>query len=153
MLFTFLGIYLLIVGVNGYKFLWTRYVFSNLEVIRKYPYLSYDEKMRIKLHRDYDFVMYVKRNTPDSAVIVMPPLSVKSIFRKNNGARSKLWDEYFLYPRKLVYADEKNNPLLEKGTHIMIMNTWGYDYLEKKYGIKYTRRDPYTVLPIKVEKR
>ena len=147
-----IGIYLLLAAVPGYKNMRDRFVLGNLKFILKNPALDYPEKMRIKFPRDYPFVMFVKQNTPDTAVIVMPPKSVKSVFKKTHGAQNKIWDEYFLYPRKLLYADEQDNPLMQKITHIMIINNWGYDFLEEKFGLSYPRKAAYTVLPVRREK-
>ncbi len=148
-LLTLLGIYLLLAGISGYRNLRDHFVRNNLKFILQNPGLSYEEKMRIKFPRDYPYVMFVKKNTPDSAVIVMPPRSVKSVFKKTHGAQNKIWDEYFLYPRKLLYADETENPLMQEVTHVMIINNWGYDFLEEKYGLNYPRKAAYTILPVR----
>lgn len=122
---------------------------ANLKFIVGWPSLPVEEKWKIKFPNDFSYIHFVKTNTPDSAVIVMPPNSFQSQLSSSNGAQNKIWAEYFLYPRKLVYADENDNPLLEQANYIMIVNYWGYDYLKEKYGIVIPMTAPYTVAPIR----
>ncbi|MFZ0391451.1 MAG: hypothetical protein WAN36_13415 [Calditrichia bacterium] len=132
----------------GYRAVTDVFIKRNLDFIRQQPGLTYDQKMAAKFPKDYPFVMYVKEATPDSAVILMPPRSVKSMLNATNGAQNKWWSEYFLYPRRLVYADDAGNPLLDSLTHILIINNWGYDYLLEHYQTSYTNKAPYAVLKI-----
>ena len=66
------------------------------------------------------------------------------------GVKSKLWNTYFLYPRKVVGENEKDSsPLYAQVTHVMIVDAWGYDKLT--YPV--SRKEKYAVLPIRMPGR
>jgi len=127
---------------SGYKWLSEEFVARNLEMIQKYPNLSEKEKGEMKLGFDFTYIDYVKTNTPENAIILFPPPSItlkdstpdQPKFRiTGGGIYTRLWDQYYLYPRKVVFASDSTNPLLSKITHVAVVNYWGYDKL--KYNV------------------
>ncbi len=152
-LLTLLACYLLLNSNAGYRGLKDNFIMNNVKFILARPNLTYDQKMGAKFPKDYPYVQFLKSNTPDSAVILLPPRSLKSMLGSTNGAQNKLWDEYFLYPRKLLNVDEKDNPLLAKVNYVAIINNWGYDYIQERYGIHYDKKVPYSVVPVREAKQ
>lgn len=139
-------------GIQGYKWVWDSLVIANLKIIRQNPNLSLEKKWEIKLGFDFSYLNYIKNNTPANAIILMPTYSEiyregeKSDFntRDSGGIKNKAWATYFLYPRKLVYPDEKDsNPYYEKANYVAIVNFKGYDRL--KYTL--TDKQKYQILP------
>jgi len=143
-------LYVLYKAVPGYQFVVDRLVLANLNIIQENPNLSTPKKFEAKLGFDYRFIHYVEQNTPEDAVILMPPDSIfaKSDFNKRGtwGVKTKTWDIYFLYPRTLISEQDSSRypELYHKITYVMIVNGWGYDKLNYRVQAEH----PYTVLPI-----
>ena len=132
-----LFILILYYNFSGYKWLWDSLVIRNLEIISQYPNMSIENKWEAKCKFDYTYVNFIKKNTPEDAIILMPsyneilPKGEKSDFLKTaGGIKNKAWATYFLYPRKLVYEDEgDSNPYYDKANYVAIVNFKGYDRL------------------------
>lgn len=143
-------LYVIYKSVPGYQFVLDRLVLANLKIIQENPNLTVNQKYEAKLGFDYRYIHYVKQNTPEDAVILMPPDSIfeKSDFNQRGawGVKKKTWDTYFLYPRTVISEqDSASYPeLYNKITHVMIVDGWGYDKLN--YAVQ--TKHPYTVLPI-----
>lgn len=143
---------LLYYNVRGYKWVWDSLVMGNLRIIRENPHLTLEKKWQIKCGFDFSYLNYIKSRTPEDAVILMPaysdiyPEGEQSDFNSTDagGIKNKAWATYFLYPRKLVYEDEKGaNPLYEKANYVAIVNSRGYDKLN--YPVE--NKEKYQVLP------
>lgn len=83
---------------------------------------SYGQKMHYQWGNYYDYMVFVKDNTPENATIVIPPQIAPWWTGTGNAALNR----YFLYPRKLVQYQKEDIPevkFLPKGTYIMI--AWG----------------------------
>lgn len=64
---------------------------------------SYDEKIKYSIGSVvYDYILFVKNNTPSESVILIPPQSYPWPYTSNAA-----YIRYFLYPRKLVNGREK----------------------------------------------
>jgi hypothetical protein len=107
---------------------------GNMETIRQYPDLTVDERNSIKLGASFNFLKYLRENTPENAVIYLPaqsaffPAGVKSPF--TGEPFNKLWATRFLYPRKIVTASEMgHNDYSDKLTHVAIVHGVGLDML------------------------
>lgn len=91
----------------------------------KYPHLTFDQKMLIKLGYDYQFLMYVRESTPKDAIILYPS---SAAFHKKGSPftqeiDNKIWATRFLYPRKLVLESEmKTNKYAGGITHVVVVN-------------------------------
>lgn len=137
--------------VDGYKWVRETLFKENLEFIKKYPTLNTDQKLEAKLGFDYAYIRMLKE-APENAVIIMPRRSLIDSVRKQNqafalnsgGIFNGTWSEYFIYPRKVVYEDDKaKNPLYKKATHVAILSYSGYEKLnyqvadssKKAYGV------------------
>jgi hypothetical protein len=74
---------------------------------------------------------YLRENTPENAVILLPPHSAIDTSEEMKFLNSAEWVEYFIFPRLCVGEDdkEKSKALYEKVTHVAIVNGWGYDKL------------------------
>jgi len=153
LLFSLILIIILYQKIPGYKWLWDSLVISNQKMIKKYPDLSLEQKFEIKCGFDYKYLHFVKNNSPEDAIILMPskedifPRGQKSDFntKGSGGIRNKAWATYFLYPRKLVYEVEKDeNPLYKKINYVAIVNYLGYE----KLNYEVNKKQKYNILPI-----
>lgn len=155
-LITAVVIFLLYKNIQGYQWVWDTLLVKNLNVMKQYSDLTIEQKWAIKLGFDYRYLEFMKKNTPEDAVILMPadsvlfPPGVKSEFTKESySVRNKAWATYFLYPRKIIYEKEINkNPLASKINYIAIANYRGYERLN--YSVKIKQK--YQVLPINIDR-
>ena len=75
----------------------------------------------------------------------MPPKEFIKKAGKFNRIFNKAWCTFFLYPRKIVYYDEKEtDPNYKKANYIAVLKNWGIDKI--KY--KITSDVQYGVFPI-----
>ncbi len=139
---------------RGYEWVFDTLVKGGLASVKKYEALTEVQKMEAKLGYTGSYFNYINKQTPDTAIIIMPPKETL----QTKGKKIKLdryitgrhWSNYFVYPRKFVYEDEKENfPVLyKKATHVAIMYAWGYHLLDYQVEGKVD----FTVLPIKRNK-
>lgn len=146
----------LIDNVRGYVWLKDKFLKSNLEKIKKFEDLTMDQKFEAYFRFDARFLFYIRDNTPDSALILMPPDSVIlpadgstdfNAKNKNQSVHSKQWASYFIYPRTFIYHRELEDypKAAESYTHVACINGWGYDKLD--YPLPQSQRSKYQVLP------
>ena len=102
-----------------------------------------------KLGLSHVYLRYVKENTPENAVILLPgkeafyPEGEERIF--SGEPYNKLWAIRFLYPRRVIIPSELGKtPWSEKVTHVAIVNGRGYEYLD--YEVE--QKAPHAVLPM-----
>lgn len=134
----------------GYKWVHETLIGANLKTIKKYKKLTFEQKQEAKMGFNAKYLNFIKNNTPDTAIILMPPDSIifpskgKSEFNKY--ITRKVWCSYIIYPRKIVYEREKHiSPLYDNVTHVAIINGWGYN----KLTYRVNNRSNYTIMPIK----
>lgn len=132
----------------GYNWVYNGLLKGNMQTINAYPDLSFDEKMGMKLNSSYSYLMYIKEQTPENAVILWPSgadfMKEKSPFSGELG--NKTYALRFLYPRKLVTPNELGKSHFEKEiTHVAIVNGCGFDQLP------YSINQPFEhgILPVK----
>ena len=140
--------------VDGYKWVRETLFKENLDFIKKNGSLTTDQKLEAKLGFDYAYVRMLK-DSPENAVILMPTRTYIDTIRKQNQAISMnsagifnaTWSEYFLYPRKIVFEDERDkNPLYKKVTHVAILSYRGYEKLN--YQVADSSKIAYGILAI-----
>lgn len=139
-------IYLVINNFGGYEFVWNKLVKENLELIEQYPNITTEQKYAVKAKDDFQYLNFLKNQTPDSAIILMPP---DSLLRRDEDPfkqlSNKAYCKYFVYPRKLVYERDKDtDPLYGKATHIAVFDYWGY----QKLGYMPQNRQQYGIIPL-----
>jgi len=145
-------VFFLYKNIQGYQWVWDSLVIKNLEIVNQHSDLTNEQKWAIKLGFDYRYLEFLKKNTPENAVILMPadsalfPQGVKSEFTKESySVRNKAWATYFLYPRKIVYEKELlKSPYASQITHVAIANYRGYERLN--YSV--VKKQKYHVLPV-----
>lgn len=116
----------------AYHWVYNGLLRDNMKLIRKYPKLTFDQKMWLKLGASYKYFMFLKQKTPDTAVILYP--SQKAFQKKGSPFKHEIYNKTyatrFLYPRKLVLESElKNSKYADEITHIAIVNREGADRL------------------------
>lgn len=109
------------------------------------PKLTTDAKRFFKIP-NYWYLKYLRENTPENAVILLPPSAAVDTSSEMKFMSHSDWVEYFIYPRLCVSEDEKMSKpeLYAKANYVAIVFGWGYDklhYVPAKY-------EPEIVLPI-----
>jgi len=77
---------------------------------------SYDEKMERTFGLYYDFMVFIRQNTPPNAIIAAP-----QGFRIGPYPLGGGYSTYFLYPRRMVSGTDVGLPLGEPVTHVVIV--------------------------------
>lgn len=118
-----------------YHWVYSGLLKENMEMIKKYPDLTFEEKMQMKLGADYEYLHVIRQSTPPNAVILYP--SQKAFQKEGSPFRqeiyNKLYATRFLYPRRLVSESQlKDSIYVDKITHIAIVNGEGIDKLSYK---------------------
>jgi hypothetical protein len=90
---------------------------SDIFVLTHLDY-SYSDKMRESWGLYYDYIEFVKENTPENALILVPPQQTPWLSTGNVGL-----DRYFLYPRILVNGELNISKDLEKYDYVLLV--WG----------------------------
>jgi|GEM_PF-673449 len=95
------------------------------------PELKMEDKFLFRLE-DYWYIKFIVENTPDSAVVLLPPLHAIDTSAEFNSLNDPEYMEYFLYPRLCVSEDQRETKkdLYARATHVCIVNGWGYDKLK-----------------------
>lgn len=145
---------------RGYRWAIHDLAFKNLENIEQVkqqlsmqrsdstPQALFEAKMNMKVGL-YPMFDYIKTNTPEDAVILLPEGdSAVSNTSKWNFIYDPEWVEYFIYPRLcLAIGREDEHPELKKRiTHVLIIEGKGYDRL--KYDVPLEQRPREAILPI-----
>lgn len=94
--------------------------------------LPREEKLRVKLGWFYyDYIQFIKRQTPEDAVVLVPPQGFPWPATGNVA-----YLRYFLYPRYLINGDERESrvDLKKEGVEYVLLD-WGesrteYDYTQ-----------------------
>jgi len=95
-------------------------IFNDFTFISTHLNYSYDDKMRKVWSFYYDYMKFVKKNTPENATILIPPQSHHWLSTGNG------WlNRYFLYPRKQIHGEISSIP------------SDGYDYILIAKGLWY----------------
>jgi hypothetical protein len=94
-------------------------LFRNMRYIASHPTDSYDDKMRIYWWTVYDYLQFVKQNTPPTATIVIPPQQRPFLTSGNAGIV-----EYFLYPRKIITGSLSNLPAQHYDFVMIVHGEW-----------------------------
>ena len=145
------GVFLLYAGMSmneGYKWVWDGLLKGNWQFIRAHQKATIEERYAMKIGFDYSYLNYIKKNTPEDAILLFP---LKEHIEEAIGNQklsgnisNKKWVTHFLYPRRTLYQDEKDkNPLYNQVTHVAIAAGHGYEYLE--YAVN--ERPPFAVFP------
>jgi len=97
--------------------------------------IAYDTKYEAKIGTEFMVLKMIRDKTPPNAIILFPPpliLTQKTTYltlRYEIGM--KPWASHFLYPRTIVYEQEKGkNPFYDKAQYIFVLHGWGFDHLD-----------------------
>ena len=134
---------------DSYQWAWERLLIKNLKDIRSSGKLTIDQKNEIRHGFFYRYLNFINKNTPENAIILMPPDSVINAVDPNyrlGTLKDRRKTTYFIYPRKAVYnkSMEYDSAYLNRITHVAIVNYHGYDHLDYQIDDK----QPFSVLPV-----
>ena len=154
-LFLFIAIFLVKLTFSrqpAYNWVFNGLLKGNMRMIKEYPKLTYDQKMQYKLGASYEYLLFLKRATPENAVILYP--SSKAFQKEGSpftqNIDNKIYATRFLYPRKLILESElKDSKYADKITHVAIVNGEGRDKLPYPVDPKME----HGVLPVKPQKQ
>jgi len=151
LMFAFLFVLYTFSSHPAYHWVYFDLLKSNLQFIHKYPQLTYEQKMQLKLGPSYGYLLFLKRATPPDAVILYP--SAQSFQKEGSPFVHEIYNKIyalrFLYPRRLVSTAElRNNLFANRITHVAIVNGDGIEHLP--YQVDSTFQ--HGVLPIKQTK-
>lgn len=135
----------------GYNWVWNTMIKSNLKMIKANPNITMQQKHEAKqgfVARYYDLI---NKNTPEDAIILFPSDEIINSDKKFKLKllRDRRKTTYFIYPRRAVYEKhpEYDSELMDKVTHVAIINSKGYDKLN--YEVPQNQRQKFSILPIK----
>jgi hypothetical protein len=149
---------------SGYDWLLNTMLKANLENIEQNPGKTLDQKYELKWGPgEILYVEQIKKVVPDTATVVLPPLKlfkeVGYVMTQTGPALQPAnkpgckafsmmdipWITYFLYPRKVIYADTTAAPIDSRASYLVSIDGWGLDK------VNYTVDKPqaFMVLPIK----
>lgn len=140
---------------DGYKWVLDTLVSANLKTMKENKHLTEQQKLEAKMGYTARYFNEINKKTPEDAVIIFPPDSLFAVTKYgaklDRYMRRKEWSSYFVYPRKLIYHEEKEKypELYKKATHVAIINGWGFQLLP--YQVQ--SRNAFDVLPLKDEKK
>jgi hypothetical protein len=97
--------------------------------------IAFDTKYEAKVGTEFLVLKEIRDNTPPNAIILFPPPIVltqkTSYLTLRYEIGMKPWASHFLYPRTIVYEQEKGkNPFYDKAQYIFILHGWGFDHLD-----------------------
>ena len=86
----------------------------------RHPFATYDEKMRYGWGDFYDYMLFIKLNTPENAVIMYPPM-INPWMDVGGGGLIR----YFLYPREIVQNITDINANIDSQADYTML-AWGF---------------------------
>lgn len=86
----------------------------DLEFAVRHPFATYDDKMRLQLGITYDYLVFIRAHTPESAVIMVPPRTYSPPHLGD-----PVMVRYFIYPRTAVHQDQAG-----RATYAMLVPGW-----------------------------
>lgn len=97
--------------------------------------IAYDTKYEAKIGVEFSILKFIRDNTPSNAIILFPPPLILTQKTTNLTLRYEIgmkpWASHFLYPRTIVYEQEKGkNPFYDKAQYIFVLHGWGFDHLD-----------------------
>ena len=138
-------LYIIFNSVQGYDWLLNTMLKNNFETVEKYHNLNIAERYELKWGGEIGYVNRIKKSTPDSAIIIVPPKKLLT----QAGFKSAVelpWLTYFVYPRKVVYEDDKDSSkIYNQATYILSVNGWGFD----KVNYHIDKPEAFMILPLK----
>lgn len=135
----------------GYQWLFSSLLKNSYDSKAQIEELTTEQKWESKLGFDAKYMLYLKSQTPENAIILMPPPD--KVKKKRDGGQFSndsacidniSWASYFVHPRKLVYEGIES-VYREQVTHVAIVDKWGYQYAPN---IPATQHQDYSVIQI-----
>ncbi len=124
--------------IPAYEWIVNTHIKNNLSYFKKYKTLTDKERITAKLGINHQYAMYIKEQTQEDAVILLPSKETLLSSTTNNqfasGNKSatianRVWISNFIYPRKVIYENELSDQNKTDITHVGIVNGWGYQYV------------------------
>jgi len=79
-----------------------------------------DERTRARVGADYEAIQVIRERTPRDAVILVSDRHDSPSCLHPFGAKHQDWATYFLYPRKILYLHQRDNPLFGKARWLLV---------------------------------
>ena len=138
-------------NVQGYDWLLNTMLKGNFETMEQNPpNPTIDQRYEIKWggkigQGEISYVNRIKQQTPDSAIIIIPPRKLLTDVGFKS-MQEMAWLTYFVYPRKVVYEDDKDSSrLYANAGYVLAVNGWGMN----KVNYQIQKPEAFMVLPLK----
>lgn len=142
---TIVFIYIIFNNVTGYNWMYFTMLKGNLEAIENAPNLTFAQRYEAKWGQEIGLINKVKAQTPDSAIILIPPRKLLTQIGFKS-TQELPWLTYFLYPRKVVYEDDKDSSkIYAQANYVFAVNGWGLD----KLNYRPEKPEAFMVLPLR----
>ncbi len=133
-----IGLLSIVLMVPGYNWMLNSLIKGNLQIIKEYPNISIEEKYSMKFNVFGNLMNYIKRSTPENAIILIPDIEIVRPLINSTNQLVQLVNKSiilnFLYPRKIVMENLKEEEkYFNKITHVLIVNNYGYQYLNYEF--------------------
>ena len=138
-------------NVQGYDWLLNTMLKGNFETMEQNPpNPTVDQRYEIKWGGkigmgEISYVNRIKQQCPDSAIIIIPPRKLLTDVGFKS-MQEMAWLTYFVYPRKVVYEDDKDTTkLYGRANYVLAVNGWGMN----KVNYQIQKPEAFMVLPLK----
>ena len=105
---------------------------ENIKVAKDFEHLTENQRLQSKIGIAAQYFKTLNDKTHENAVIILPPKHILQEAVNNDNFNKfileKSWANYFVYPRTLIYEDDKEQYPVKfaQATHVAIFNNWGY---------------------------
>ena len=132
----------------GYNWAWETLLKGNWKTVRANCSAGIAERYAMKMGFTAQLLEYFKENTPENAVLLFPTkaqLREKSQHNIDPNITGRNWVLHYLYPRRVIYADEDYAPLRQQVNYVVIVNGHGYESLD----VEFDQYPSFAVIPLK----
>ena len=132
---------------DGYKWAWETLLKGNWKIIQTNRSASITKRYAMKMGYTAQLLEHIKTNTPENAILLFPTkaqLQEKSQYNIDPNITVRNWVLHYLYPRRVIYANEDYAPLRQQVNYVVIVNGHGYESLD----IEPDQRPPFAVIPL-----
>ncbi len=95
-----------------------------------------EDRLRAWIGSEYNFVEFVRKQTPDDAVILMSDQFAPSLLNPLQ-TKNQAWASYFLYPRKILFLHQRNSPLFEQARWLLVDDIKAVSWIAPSHALSY----------------
>lgn len=123
----FIALSFIVQRINGYRQMYDNDILKKMKTIIHHPDASIEDRYAQLFGIQARYLFEIKRLTPDTSIILLPDIKVLQARKKTSKLAGKRWANYFLYPRKVVYFNErKYSPFYDDIDYVVIIDSEEY---------------------------